>query len=378
MTQRRPLKINWILAGASLAGGVKLNRELADAMVRRGHQVCIAYAAGTPHWRRPWRVRSFTGWLRREVHLFGKQRHHLEGSLARLIPVQRPIVQAQDVPDADVCIASWWKVREAVEQWPAQKGMKVHLIRGYELHGGDTDRVKATYELPGLKVAVSGWLRQIMAEEFGQHDVARVPDGLDPARFETPARRRGEPPTVGMLYGASPIKGAVTAFEALRKVQQQLPKLRVIALGADPIHRDHEPPANFEYHLRPPQSEIPKLYRRADCWVVPSRTEGFGMPGLEAAASRCPVVSTECGGPQEYVHPGVNGHLVPVDDAVQMAQAVQSVLTCDEEEWTRMSQASYDIAQRYNLKDSAAEFERVLYAALDQRDAEHPRDANVA
>ncbi len=47
------------------------------------------------------------------------------------------------------------------------------------------------------------------------------------------------------------------------------------------------------------------LYRSADCFVLPTRGEGWGMPILEAMACGLPTIATNWSGPADFLHEGV-------------------------------------------------------------------------
>lgn len=366
----RSLRINYIMHRPSLAGGVKSSRLISEALVRRGHTVNIAYLASPSPWPSPLRVRTFARRLWYEARMLRRARHHLTESTANLIPVHRDRIEPDDLPDADACLASWWECREWIEQWPACKGAKVYMIRHHELWGKDDDRVRATYRMPGGKVVIAKWLKTLMAEEYGDSGAVWVPNGVDWEQFDSSPRPRPVRPTVGMLYGLVGWKGAATAFEAVRLAQRAHPDLQLVAFGRMPVSREHIPPANFEFHLRPPQALIPELYRRCSAWLVPSTIEGLGMPGLEAAASHCPIVATRSGGPEDYVDDGTSGHLVPVGDAPAMAEAIGRVLDQSESEWESMSAASYAVARQFDWDASAERLERALLATIDGRQSE--------
>jgi len=91
------------------------------------------------------------------------------------------------------------------------------------------------------------------------------------------------------------------------------------------------------------------------------------MPGLEAAACRCPIVATQCGGPEDYVTEGVSGYLVPVGDGAAMADRVHRVLSLDEPAWQAMSEASYQNSLAFDWDRSAEHLEYVLTEALAGR-----------
>jgi GT2 family glycosyltransferase len=51
--------------------------------------------------------------------------------------------------------------------------------------------------------------------------------------------------------------------------------------------------------------EMGALYRSADCFVLPTRGEGFGMPVLEAMACGLPAIATNWSGPADFLHDDV-------------------------------------------------------------------------
>ncbi len=73
--------------------------------------------------------------------------------------------------------------------------------------------------------------------------------------------------------------------------------------------------------------DVRALWRQAGIGVLPSRGgEGIPMSLLEAAACARPLVATDVPGCREIVRQGVNGTLVPVDDANALALALAPLL----------------------------------------------------
>jgi glycosyltransferase involved in cell wall biosynthesis len=67
--------------------------------------------------------------------------------------------------------------------------------------------------------------------------------------------------------------------------------------------------------------DLPKFYQKLDVFVIPSTQEGLNIAGLQAMASGIPIVSTRCGGPEDYVINEKTGTLVSFD-AEEMATAI--------------------------------------------------------
>lgn len=94
-----------------------------------------------------------------------------------------------------------------------------------------------------------------------------------------------------------------------------------------------------------------ELYRRASMLVLPSHTEGFGLPALEAMTAGVPVVVTRAGALPEVV--GDAGFVVQRDDAEGLAAAMHAILT-QPEAAARAAERGIQRARHYSWDASAA------------------------
>jgi glycosyltransferase involved in cell wall biosynthesis len=101
----------------------------------------------------------------------------------------------------------------------------------------------------------------------------------------------------------------------------------------------------FEGHL--PPDELPGWYACADAFVMPSRSETWGMALSEAATSGLPLVATEVvGAAHDLVEPGGNGARVPSEDHAAIAAALRA-LAADADTRARFGRRSRELAARF-------------------------------
>lgn len=60
------------------------------------------------------------------------------------------------------------------------------------------------------------------------------------------------------------------------------------------------------------EKTLPILYNMSNCFILPSRGEGFGLPYCEAGACEIPVIATRCGGQLDFLNDD-NSFLVDID-----------------------------------------------------------------
>src|SRR6185295_16789686 len=68
------------------------------------------------------------------------------------------------------------------------------------------------------------------------------------------------------------------------------------------------------------------FYQRCDIFVFPSLAEGFGLPALEALASGCALVTTDCGGVAAFARPNENCLMVAPGRPAELAGAIERLV----------------------------------------------------
>ncbi|WP_337249363.1 glycosyltransferase family 4 protein [Rhodovulum sulfidophilum] len=336
------MKITFVIAVASLAGGNRVVATYAQQLKARGHEVTVV---SRPRPRRT-PLDRLRAWLRGRP-LPPHPRSPLFDALGdshKVLNRWRPVV-AEDLPDADVVIATWWETAEWVAALPASKGRKFYLLQDVELFDHlPVDRVRATYRLPLRKLAVSDYIRDRVREEAPGSEIDLLPNAVDHAVFNAPPRGRGTPFTVGFLHSIAPRKRIDLAFDTIGKARLRLPDLRVISFGTTPATDDF--PRDLIYRRAPPQQEIPKLYAACDLWLFTSAHEGFGLPLLEAMACRTPVLATRAGAAPDLID-GRNGRLLPPDPEAFSAE-IETISRMDPAEWRAMSDTAHATAAAHS------------------------------
>ena len=96
---------------------------------------------------------------------------------------------------------------------------------------------------------------------------------------------------------------------------------------------------------------LSRYYRAADLFVLPTREDIWGLVINEAMAYGLPVITTDrCVAGLELVEEGVNGSIVPVEDAAALAGKMKEILSSDLE---KMGTASLKKIRAYTIENMA-------------------------
>lgn len=252
------------------------------------------------------------------------------------------------VRDQDLVIATYWTSLGVARR--LDLGPLAHFCQGYE--GGLAHlrpvlaEIEAVYswKLPTLTVAPH--LGEFLRERFGRE--SRVaPPPLDP--LFRPAWRLGprRAPWIAIpgIFAAE-VKGVPTALEAVRRLREEGCPCRVLRFSTLPLcdeeRRLLEPD---RYLCGVPPEEIARALRDCDLLLLPSRAEeGFGLPLLEAMASRVPAVASRIPSTLHIANGAVA--LVPPGDARAFADAARELLASPRA-WRRARAQGYRASRRF-------------------------------
>jgi len=122
-------------------------------------------------------------------------------------------------------------------------------------------------------------------------------------------------------------KGGEIVVEALAHLRREYsPDIRLTVAGPEAWPLPGEIPEGVLFLGSRSATEVARLYRSHDLFVMPSHFEAFGIVFREALASGVPVIGRSAFAMPEIIEPGKNGALVKSDDPAELASAVVEVL----------------------------------------------------
>jgi glycosyltransferase involved in cell wall biosynthesis len=163
------------------------------------------------------------------------------------------------------------------------------------------------------------------ARSLGLDVLETAPNAIDSSVFERAAVDRSGREDCVFLYAGrlDPEKGLDTLLVAFRDVPG-----RLVLVGSGSEEERLRRLAFDRVCFEPPRSrdDLVALYAKADVFVLPSRSEPWGMVLNEAATAGLPLVATEeVGAAYDLIEQGQNGFRVPADDVEALGHALRTL-----------------------------------------------------
>jgi len=353
-----------------VAGGVRVVRVPEDPVLLRFEDELLAWTMALNHGltraglalaeAEPPDVVHAHDWL--VAHAATTLKHHLRAPLVATLHATEAGRHQGWLPEPlnrAIHSVEWWLTYEARRVLTCSSSMRWEVTR--------------LFELPAEKVDV-------------------VPNGVDPDRWRASpeqvaaARRRwaGDGPLVVCSGRLVYEKGVHDLLAALPRLRRRHPGVRLVVAGRGPkevelreLARRLRLGRSVAFAGFVPDADLAALVAAADCAVVPSVYEPFGMVALEATAAGTPVAVSDVGGLREIVEHRGTGLRFPAGDPAGLTDAVSELLTDQvlarrlvrqaravlqqDHSWARIAERTGEVYQR------AGREERVLRAGLASR-----------
>jgi L-malate glycosyltransferase len=97
------------------------------------------------------------------------------------------------------------------------------------------------------------------------------------------------------------------------------------------------------------QNDIIPLLNISDLYMLPSKSESFGLSALEAMSCEVPVIGTSTGGLKEVVEHGISGYICDPEDIKKMSEAAEAILA-NKKKRIKMGLAARTRAKNFDSK----------------------------
>jgi len=188
-------------------------------------------------------------------------------------------------------------------------------------------RLKYTWTCHGI-IAVSGAVRQALIEcGIPAGKIETIHTGIDVGDSAPRTGRSESEFVVGHMGAFTAEKGQDVAIAAAGLLQSSLPRARFVLAGEGPLLENVR--ANVTKNVTLPGfiSDRAAFFASLDVFIMPSRSEAWGMAALEAMAHGVPVIASDIGGLAELVEDGNGGWLVVPGNPAALARAITYAAT---------------------------------------------------
>lgn len=260
------------------------------------------------------------------------------------------------IPKADYYFATAAVSAKSLERFDVPATSKFYFVQGYEPWQIGENGLFETYRLKYTKIVVSNWLKSVV-DKYSSESVV-VPNGFNRSEFtlEKSIESR-DPHIVSILYHTYVGKGFSVGLEALEKVKQFVPDLKVLAFGV--YDKPSYLPEWFEYYQSPDRDLHNWINNEASIYLGTSSMEGYGLTIGEAMMCGQAVVCTDNSGYLEMAIPNVSALVCPVGDSQALADAIVKLVN-DDDLRINLAKNGNQTIQNYTVDRSFAKLKALL------------------
>jgi glycosyltransferase involved in cell wall biosynthesis len=177
----------------------------------------------------------------------------------------------------------------------------------------------------------------------------------------------GREPYVLCVAAHNEKKGLDVLLRAFARVGSAERQLKLVLVGDGPLRKQLEDLAgtlqlngqvNFVGSRE--RREVAEFLHGCELFVLPSRSEPFGIAIIEAMACGKPVVATRTGGIPEIIEHGQDGLLVNPDDSAELADGMERLLNDPKLQRALGGKARAKVKERFRWENTGSAYQQLF------------------
>lgn len=343
-------------------GGMKVIHEYANYLADKGHDVTLYYEYCENNISNRYHL---PGWVKLKI-----MKYNIEFKAMTWFELNKKIkriairkINDLQIKDSDIIIATAVETAMPVANLTDSKGKKIYLIQDFENWYVSEKEVYETYSQDITNIVVANWLKKIV-DKYSKEPSVLISNSIntDIFRVNNSIKER-ENHTLAFHYRSASHKGCKYAIETIKILEKIYPDLMVYVISIEDEPENLPKCCKYFKNLNP--YEVAEINNKVKVFMCSSIEEGFGLPGLEAMACGCALVSTEYKGVREYAIDGKNSLLSKIRNPQDMAENIKKIFD-DEELRMKIVKNGIETAKERSLELAGEKFEKVLIGVFKQ------------
>ncbi|OGB74531.1 hypothetical protein A2V68_02890 [candidate division Kazan bacterium RBG_13_50_9] len=362
MAKKKTINIFYVIADSSLTGAPRHLLSLVDNLPKKDFAVSVVLPQGplADELKRrkvhtflvPMRARSDTAAVNRLQKLLKKYDPdivHAHGSRAGLIARWAVRGMPIKVVYTEHTRTAQFRLANPVLDWAHIRAMK------------------ALDQVTDMNIAVSKAVANFLvaAKVTKPHKIKVIYNGIelaprkhiDNATLDIITRHglRSRDVIIGTIGSLNIQKDTATLLRAMQRVLKKLPKSRLVIVGSGPLKQRLEQLArklkiSDQAIFTGAVNDISSILQVMTVFVLPSRSEAFGISILEAMGASVPVIATRVGGIPEVITNNQNGLLIEPGDPKLLASTIIRLLN-DRKLQQKLIRGGHEAIRKFSTKE---------------------------
>lgn len=199
------------------------------------------------------------------------------------------------------------------------------------LRNHDIPMLEKVYNDADYIISVGGALKKSI-ENYTDKSIEVIPNIVDIDRFSIDISKRNKEFTFISISHLKENKNVDLTIKALKEVLKEYNYVKLIVIGDGPekenlmnLAKELKISSNIEFIGAVHREELNEYINRANAFVLPSEYETFGIAYIEALACGLPIITTKCGGPEDFFNEEI-GYMIFSEDEKELAKAMLDII----------------------------------------------------